>query len=116
VPGYDSQAASEGRRCGDLPLTRAPAACQSIQCSGQGSGRSVTGLWRWTHANLERGEVPPEGASSPRARRSPTRGGIRPSSEAKFWCYGAGPLELGGVLLEGCRGRLLARPLVSSGP
>jgi hypothetical protein len=28
--GYDSQAVSEGRRGGDLPLTRAPMACQSI--------------------------------------------------------------------------------------
>jgi hypothetical protein len=28
--GYDSQAVSEGRRGGDSPLTRAPAACQSI--------------------------------------------------------------------------------------
>jgi hypothetical protein len=30
MPGYDSQAVSEGRRGGDSPLTRAPAACQSI--------------------------------------------------------------------------------------
>jgi hypothetical protein len=30
APGYDSQAVSEGRRGGDSPLTRAPAACQSI--------------------------------------------------------------------------------------
>jgi hypothetical protein len=64
-----------------------------------------------------------------RARRSPARGGVQPSSEAEsrprgvqpsseaeFWCYSAGPLERGGVLLEGCRGRLLAGPLVSSGP
>jgi hypothetical protein len=28
--GYDSQVVSEGRRGGDSPLTRAPAACQSI--------------------------------------------------------------------------------------
>jgi hypothetical protein len=30
VPGYDSQAVSEGRRGRDSPLTRAPVACQSI--------------------------------------------------------------------------------------
>jgi hypothetical protein len=30
APGYDSQAVSEGWRGGDLPLTRAPVACQSI--------------------------------------------------------------------------------------
>jgi hypothetical protein len=29
VPGYGSQAVSEGRRGGDSPLTRAPAVCQS---------------------------------------------------------------------------------------
>jgi hypothetical protein len=59
-----------GRRGGDLPLTRALAACQSIQCSGWGSGHGVTSLWRWTHASLERGGVSPEGASGPRARRN----------------------------------------------
>jgi hypothetical protein len=30
TPGYDSQAVSEGRRGGDLPLTRVPAVCQRI--------------------------------------------------------------------------------------
>jgi hypothetical protein len=56
-------------------LTRAPAACQNIQYSGRGSGCSVTGLWRRTHASLERGGAPPEGAHSPRAKWSFARGG-----------------------------------------
>jgi hypothetical protein len=30
TPRYDSQEVSEGRRGGDSPLTRAPAACESI--------------------------------------------------------------------------------------
>jgi hypothetical protein len=30
APGFDSQAVSEGRHGRDSPLTRAPAACQSI--------------------------------------------------------------------------------------
>jgi hypothetical protein len=59
APGFNSQAASEGRRGGDSPLTWAPTACQSIQCSGRGSGRGITGLWRWTHASLEWGESRP---------------------------------------------------------
>jgi hypothetical protein len=51
--------------------------------------------------SLERGRVSPEGASSPRARRSFARGGIQPSSEAEFfprWCL---DLEQGGVSSEG---------------
>jgi hypothetical protein len=91
VPGYDSQAALEGRHGGDSPLTQAPAACQSIQCSGQGSGRGVTSLWRWTHASLERGGVPPEGASSPRARRSHARGVSSPRARRSFGVTAPGP-------------------------
>jgi hypothetical protein len=33
---------------------------------------------------LERGETTSEGVSSPRARRSLTQGGVRPSSGAEF--------------------------------
>jgi hypothetical protein len=55
----------------------------------------------------ERGGVSLKGASSPRARQSFARGGIQPSSEAEFRWYGAGPLERGGDLPEGCPGRPL---------
>jgi hypothetical protein len=44
-----------------------------------------------THVSLERGGVPPEGAHSRRARQSFARGGVQPSNEAEFRCYGAGP-------------------------
>jgi hypothetical protein len=40
-----------------------------------------------------------EGASSPRARRSPARGGDRPSSEAESHPRGRPALERGGVVL-----------------
>jgi hypothetical protein len=50
---------------------------------------------------LERGEVSPEGASSPQARRSFTRGGVQPLGEAEFRWYGDGPLEGGGDSAEG---------------
>jgi hypothetical protein len=47
-----------------------------------------SGEWvreRWTCESLERGGVSPKGASSPRTRRSLTRGGVQPSSEVEFW-------------------------------
>jgi hypothetical protein len=56
-------------------------------------------------------EFHPRGAFIPRARRSFARGGVQPSSEVEFWWYGAGPLERGGDLPEGCRGRPLDGPL-----
>jgi hypothetical protein len=111
APGYDSQAVSEGRRGRDSPLTRAPAACQSIQCSGRGSWCGVMGLRRPRARRrlaqgcirpssevevrprgrqaLERGGGSPEGASGPRARWRLTRGGVRPSSEAEDPWHGA---------------------------
>jgi hypothetical protein len=54
-----------------------------------------------THGSLERGGVPPEGASSPRAKRSPAQGGIQPSSEAEFRPRGRPTLERGRVSPEG---------------
>jgi hypothetical protein len=50
---------------------------------------------------LDRDGASSEGASSPRARRNLTRGGDRPSSEAKLYRYGAVPLKRSGVLPEG---------------
>jgi hypothetical protein len=49
----------------------------------------------------ERGGVPLEGASDPRAKRSLTRGGDRPTSEAELYRGGAVPLERSGVPPEG---------------
>jgi hypothetical protein len=49
----------------------------------------------------ERGEVLLEGASDPRARRNLTRGGDRPTSEAKLYQGGVVPLERSGVPPEG---------------
>jgi hypothetical protein len=79
MPGYDSQAVSVGWHGGDSPLTRAPALCQNIKCSGRGSGCGSGGPARASseaesrprgRPALERGRVSPEGASSSRARRS----------------------------------------------
>jgi hypothetical protein len=74
-------------------LTQAPAVCQSIKCSGRGSGRGVTGLWR------------------PRTRRRIARGGTRPSSEVVSCPRGRQPLEQGGEPPEGYRGRSVGGPL-----
>jgi hypothetical protein len=49
----------------------------------------------------ERGRVPLEGASDPRARRNLARGGDRPTSEAELYRGGAVPLERSGVPPEG---------------
>jgi hypothetical protein len=38
APGSDSQAVSGDRRGRDSPLTRAPVACQSIECPVEGAG------------------------------------------------------------------------------
>jgi hypothetical protein len=115
APGYDSQAVSEGRHGGDSSLTRAPALCQNIKCSGRGSGCGRDGPARSSseaeshsrgRPTLERGGVSPEGACCPRTRRSLTRGGVPPSSEEESRQYGVVPLERSGVSPEGCRGRL----------
>jgi hypothetical protein len=50
---------------------------------------------------LERGGISPEGATSPRARRSLTRGGVQPSSEAEFYQCDAVSLERNGISPEG---------------
>jgi hypothetical protein len=64
--------------------------------------RSGEQVWeRRAHESLERGEVSPEGGSSPRARRSLARGGVQPSSEAEFYQCGAVLLERNGVSPEG---------------
>jgi hypothetical protein len=49
---------------------------------------------------LERGGASPEGASSPRVRRSPARGDVQPSSEVESCPRGHPALERGGVSLE----------------
>jgi hypothetical protein len=123
--GYDSQAVSEERHGADSSLTRAPALCQNIKCSGWGSGCGSCEPARASseaesHPRgcpaLERGGIPPEGASGPRAMRSlggmavhPSSkaeshmGGVQPSSDAESQWYGGVPLERSGVLPEGCR-------------
>jgi hypothetical protein len=114
APGYDSQVVSEGRHGVDSSLTRAPALCQNIKCSGRGSGcRSREPARASSEAEphprgrpaLERGGVSPEGASSCRARWNSTRGGVRSSNEAESRWHGGVPLERSGVSHEGCRGR-----------
>jgi hypothetical protein len=52
-------------------------------------------------SSLDRDGASLEGASAPRARRNLTRGGDRPSSEAKLYRCGVVPLERSGVPPEG---------------
>jgi hypothetical protein len=124
------------RRCQrlgeDSSLTRTPTLCQNIKCSGRGSGCGSGEPARASseaeshprgHPALERGEVSPEGASSPRARQNPTRGGVQPLSETKSRWHGGVPLERSEVSPERCRGRSfwwvaeVARPWVpATGP
>jgi hypothetical protein len=64
--------------------------CQKIKCSGRGSGEPVRASSEAESRSrgclaLERDGVSPEGASSPRARRSLARGGVQPSSEAESY-------------------------------
>jgi hypothetical protein len=128
VPGYDSQAVSEGRHGMDSSLTRAPALHQNIKCPSRGSGCGSGEPARASSEEesrprrrpaLERDGVSPEGASVPRARWTLTRGGrpalkrdrvspkggAQPSSEAESLWYDSVPLERSGVSLEGCRGQ-----------
>jgi hypothetical protein len=63
-----------------------------------------SGQWvreKRTRESLKRGGDPPEGAHSPRVRRSLTRVGVQPSSEAEFRLRGRPTLERGGVSPEG---------------
>jgi hypothetical protein len=55
---------------------------------------------------LERGGVPLQGASSPRARRGFARGGVQPSSEAEFCLRRAGASYLLGRWRYPVRGRV----------
>jgi hypothetical protein len=55
---------------------------------------------RWGPAP-ERGGVPLEGTSDPRARRNLTRGGVQPPSEVELYRGGAIPLQRSGVPPEG---------------
>jgi hypothetical protein len=102
------------RRCGCWSVSRGcggnrsrpgrPPRVELVACSGRESRRDVTSR-RWgTHASLERGGVPHEGASGPRARQSFSRGGVRPSSEAEFRPRGRPALKRGGVSPEGALG------------
>jgi hypothetical protein len=52
-------------------------------------------------STLDRDGTLLEGATGPRARRNPARGGDRPSSEAEFFRCGTVPLERSGVPPEG---------------
>jgi hypothetical protein len=56
----------------------------------------------------ERGGIPLEGAPNPRARQNLTRGGDRPSSEAKFYQCGTATLERSGVPPKGVQAACLA--------
>jgi hypothetical protein len=67
-------------------------------CSALDRGGASRGKGR---PALERGGVPLEGASDPRARRNLTRGGDRPTSEADLYRGGAVPLERSGDSPEG---------------
>jgi hypothetical protein len=87
VPGYDFPGGVRGTAWRAFALDPAPAACQSIKCSGRGSGCGSGGpagapSEAWTRPRvrtaLERGGVSPEGASSPRGRRSLAEGASSP--------------------------------------
>jgi hypothetical protein len=56
---------------------------------------------RWTRGGPERSVDPPEGAHSPRARRSLARGGIQPSREAESRRGGVQPLSEAGFARGG---------------
>jgi hypothetical protein len=76
------------------------------------SGEQVRG-WR-ARESLERGRASPEGASSPRARRNFTRGGVQPSSGAEPYSRGRPTLERGGTSPEGASIPRARRSLVSA--
>jgi hypothetical protein len=111
APRYDSQAVSEGRHGGDSPLTRAPAVCRSIKCSGRGSGCGSGGPARASS----------EAETRPRARISLERdgvspeGGVQPSSEAESCPRGGAALERGGVSPEGARSPRARRSFTRGG-
>jgi hypothetical protein len=69
---------------------------------------SETETWSRGRSALDRDGTSLEGACSPRARQNLTRGGDRPSSEAKFYQCGTGTLERIGVPPEGVQAACLA--------
>jgi hypothetical protein len=65
---------------------------------------------------LNRDRTPLEGASSPRARRNPARGGVQPPSEAESRSRGRSAPERGGTSLEGATGPRARRSFTSAAP
>jgi hypothetical protein len=103
VPGCDSQA----RRGMDSHLTWAPAnvsalnpPCRGSRYGGGGPARSSSEAEPRSRGRsaLDQDGTSLEEASSPRARRSPARGGDRPSSEAEPHPRGRPAIGRGGVL------------------
>jgi hypothetical protein len=91
----------------DSSLTRAPALCQNIKCSGRGSGcgrgkparaSSEAEFHPRGRPALERGGIPPEGVSGPRARWSLGGMVVHLSSEVEFHPRGTGAGRFGGPL------------------
>jgi hypothetical protein len=82
------------RRCqrhgADSSLTQAPARVRTLNAPVGGAGGE-----RRARESLERGGTSPEGASGPRARRSPGGTAVYPSSEAGFRPRGARADRLG---------------------
>jgi hypothetical protein len=115
--GYDSQACQRNDLRGFVSNPSA-CRCQNIKCSSRGSSyggsepmrasseaearprgdqpSSEAELLARGRPALERGEISPEGVSSPRARRGLVSVVLRPSSEAVFRSRAAGPTALVG--------------------
>jgi hypothetical protein len=74
--------------------------CRGSRYGGGGPARSSSETVPRSRgrSTLDRDGTSLEGASSPRARRSPARGGDRPSSEAEPYPRGRPALERGGAL------------------
>jgi hypothetical protein len=97
--------------------------CHNIKCHGRGSryggGEPVRASSEAETRSrgrlaLERGGTSPEGASSPRARRSLTRGGVQPSSEAEPYSRGRPALKQGRASSEGASSPLARRSFFSA--
>jgi hypothetical protein len=81
-------------------------ACEPLERDGNSlegalGSRPRRGLAREGAPSPERGGVPLEEASDPRAKQNLTRGGDRPTSKADLYRGGAVPLEQSGVPPEG---------------
>jgi hypothetical protein len=112
--GHDSQVCSGM----DSPLTRMPAGVSALNAPTGGAGTGAEardalerdgnslegGVWlsieTGPHARGGGGS-PARGSFDPRARRIPTRGGNRPTSEAGLYRGSVVPLERSGVLSKG---------------